>query len=336
MTTITHNIPRRALLGAAMALGASVASASFSFAQTYPSRPVTLVVPFAAGGPSDVISRLVALKMGDKLGQQVIVENIAGAGGTVAAERISRQPADGYTLLVHHIALPLGAALYKNLKYDTATAFETLGLINTGPYVLTSKAGLAPNDAKELFAHLKDKSNKVSMAHAGVGSGSYMCSLMLMQAVGFEANMVAYRGTGPALNDVVGGHVDILCDQTTNTFPQIADKKIKPFAITSAERSKQFPDIPTFAEVGLGGLDLAVWHALYAPKGLPADVKAKVTDALEVALKDPLIAQRFADLGTFLFPEGQRDEKAHRAKFEAELVRMGEIVKKAGIATDAK
>ncbi len=305
-------------------------------AQTYPARPVTLVVPFAAGGPSDVISRLIALKMGEKLGQQIIVENIAGAGGTVAADRVSRTAPDGYTLLVHHIALPLGASLYKNLKYDTATAFETLGLINTGPYVLTSKAGLAAADFKELAAYLKNKSNKVTMAHAGVGSGSYICSLMLMQALGFEADMVAYRGTGPALNDVVGGHVDILCDQTTNTFPQIVDKKIKAFAITSAERSSQFPDIPTMDEVGLKGLDLAVWHALYAPKGLPADVKAKVTEALEAALKDPMIAQRFVDLGTFLFPEGARGDVAHRAKFDAELSRMRAIVEKAGIVTDAK
>jgi tripartite-type tricarboxylate transporter receptor subunit TctC len=317
-------------------VAAAVGLSDAALAQAYPAKPVTLVVPFAAGGPSDVISRLIALKMGEKLGQQIIVENIAGAGGTVAADRVSRNPPDGYTLLVHHIALPLGASLYKNLKYDTATAFDTLGLINTGPYVLTSKAALPPNDYKGLVAHLTNKTNKITMAHAGVGSGSYICSLMLMQAVGFEADLVAYRGTGPALNDVVGGHVDILCDQTTNTFPQIADKKIKAFAITSAARSMQFPDIPTMDEVGLKGLDLAVWHALYAPKGLPADVKAKVTEALEVSLKDPMIAQRFADLGTFLFPEGARGEAAHRAKFDAEMTRMRAIVDKAGIATDAK
>lgn len=319
-------------VGAALALWPAAAFAQ----QPYPSRPISLIVPFAAGGPSDVISRLVGAKMGDTLGQQMVIENIAGAGGTVAADRVSRAPADGYTLLVHHIALPLGASLYKNLKYDTGTAFDTLGLINTGPYVLTSKASLPPNDAASLFAYLKDKNNKITMAHAGVGSGSYICGLMLMQALGFEADLVAYRGTGPALNDVVGGHVDVLCDQTTNTFPQIADKKIKAFAITSSERSKQFPDIPTMDEVGLKGLDLAVWHALYAPKGLPADVKAKITAALAAALKDPTIQQRFDDLGTFLFPEGQRDEKAHRAKFDAELVRMRDIVAKAGIATEAK
>jgi tripartite-type tricarboxylate transporter receptor subunit TctC len=325
---------RRALMAAAVCL---VAGASGAAAQTYPAKPITLIVPFAAGGPSDTISRLVGAKMSEKLGQQIVIENIAGAGGTVAADRVSKMQPDGYVLLVHHIALPLGAALYKNLKYDTATAFDTLGLINTGPYVLTTKAAFPANDSKELFAAFKQaKDKKITFAHAGMGSGSYMCGLILQQMLGFEADFVAYRGTGPALNDVVAGHVDVLCDQTTNTFPQIADKKIKPFAITSKERSKQFPEIPTMDEVGLKGLDLAVWHSLYAPKGLPADIKAKITDALEFALKDKLVIERFEGLGTFLFPEGQRGPDAHRAKFEAEMVRMREVVANAGIATEVK
>jgi tripartite-type tricarboxylate transporter receptor subunit TctC len=326
-------VTRRSLIAAA----SLIATAQAAVAQSYPAKPITLVVPFAAGGPSDTISRLVGAKMGEKLGQQIVIENIAGAGGTVAADRVSKMQPDGYALLVHHIALPLGASLYKNLKYDTATAFDTLGLINTGPYVLTTKSAFPANNPNELFAAFKQASEKkITFAHAGLGSGSYMCGLMLQQMLGFTADFVAYRGTGPALNDVVAGHVDILCDQTTNTFPQIADKKIKAFAITSKERSKQFPDIPTMDEVGLKGLDLAVWHALYAPKGLPADVATKLADALETALKDPLVQQRFADLGTFLFPEGARGPQAHRAKFEQELVRMKDVVAKAGIATELK
>lgn len=324
---------RRSLFATALLVTSNAAA----IAQTYPVKPITLVVPFAAGGPSDTISRLVGAKMSEKLGQQVVIENIAGAGGTVAADRVSKMAPDGYSLLVHHIALPLGASLYKNLKYDTATAFDTLGMINTGPYVLTTKAAFPANTPQELFDTFKKaQEKKVTFAHAGLGSGSYMCGLMLQQMLGFQADFVAYRGTGPALNDVVAGHVDVLCDQTTNTFPQIADKKIKPFAITSKERSKQFPDIPTMDEVGLKGLDLAVWHALYAPKGVPVDVTAKLTDALEFALKDAMVQQRFADLGTFLFPEGARGPQAHREKFVAELVRMKEVVAKAGIATDLK
>jgi tripartite-type tricarboxylate transporter receptor subunit TctC len=305
-------------------------------AQTFPTKPITLIVPFAAGGPSDTIGRMVAAKMGDKLGQTIIIENIAGAGGTIAADRVSKLPPDGYALLLHHIALPLGASLYKNLKYDTATAFDTLGMINTGPYVLTTRANFPAATPAELFAKLKDPSVRVTFAHAGVGSGSMMCGLIMQQMLGFKADFVAYRGTGPALNDVVAGHVDVLCDQTTNTFPQIADNKIKPFAITSKERAKAFPTIPTMDEVGLTGLDLAVWHALYAPKGLPADIKAKITEALEIALDDKAVQERFDLLGTFMFPAAQRGPDAHRTKFEAEIVRMRDVVAKAGIATETK
>ena len=325
-----HSITRRLAISIAAAVWSTAVSA-----QTYPTKPITLVVPFAAGGPSDTIARMVGLKMGEALGQQLIIENIAGAGGTIAADRVSKTTADGYTLLIHHIALPLGASLYKNLKYDTATAFDLLGLINTGPYVLTTKLDYPANSPAELFAALKARPNN-TFAHAGVGSGSHLCGLMLMQALGFGADFVAYRGTGPALNDVVAGHVDVLCDQTTNTFPQIAEKKIKAFAITSKERAAAFPDLPTTAEVGLPDIDVAVWHALYAPKGLPADVTARVTGALEKALSDPLLLERFTQLGTFLFPAGKRGPEAHRAKFDAELERLKQIVAKAGIATEAK
>ncbi len=307
-----------------------------AMAQSFPTKPLTLIVPFAAGGPSDTIGRLVAAKMGEKLGQTLVIENIAGAGGTIAADRVSKMTPDGYALLLHHIALPLGASLYKNLKYDTATAFDTLGLINTGPYVLTTRATFPANTPAELFAALKSNTNKITFAHAGVGSGSQMCGFILMQMLGFQADFVAYRGTGPALNDVVAGHVDVLCDQTTNTFPQIADNKIKAFAITSKERAKAFPNIPTMDEVGLAGLDLAVWHALYAPKGLPADIKVKITEALEAALSDKAVQDRFNELGTFMFPVGQRGPAAHKAKFEAELIRMRDVVAKAGIAAEVK
>jgi tripartite-type tricarboxylate transporter receptor subunit TctC len=313
----------------------AVAPPAPAMAQPYPTKPVTLVIPFAAGGPSDTIGRLVAAKMGDKLGQTIVVENIAGAGGTIAAGRVAKLPADGYTLLLHHIALPLGAALYKNLSYDTATAFETLGMINYGPYVLTTKLDYGANTPKELFESFKANAEKTTFAHAGIGSGSHMCGLMLMQALGFKSNFVAYRGTGPALNDVVAGHVDVLCDQTTNTFPQIEGKKIKPFAITSAQRSPKFPDIPTMAEVGLTDLELSVWHALYAPKGLPADVKGKIVDALLHALSDKDVAVRFDQLGTSLFVPAERSTEAHNAKLQSELKRMREVVAKAGVEATA-
>ncbi|MGL4729514.1 MAG: tripartite tricarboxylate transporter substrate-binding protein [Bosea sp. (in: a-proteobacteria)] len=328
--------PSRLTRRTANALFAAVSLASLSstqlMAQAWPAKPITLVVPFAAGGPSDVIARLLGVKMGERLGQQIIIENIAGAGGTVAAARVSKAEPDGYTLLIHHVALPLGAALYKNLAYDTATAFETLGLVNYGPYVVTTRLGFDANTPKQLFDTLKANSDKVTFAHAGVGSGSHLCGIMLMQALNFKANFVAYRGTGPALNDVVAGQVDFLCDQTTNTFPQIEAKKIKPFAITSPERNPRFPDIATTKELGLPSLDTTVWHALYAPKGAPADIQGKVSAALESALQDKVVQERFEQLGTLLFPANARGPQAHREKLNAELKRLSDLAQSAGLS----
>ncbi|MGL4325398.1 MAG: tripartite tricarboxylate transporter substrate-binding protein [Beijerinckiaceae bacterium] len=320
---------------AAAALTASLLTTSVAAAQSYPNKPITLVVPFAAGGPTDVIARLLGAVMSQKLGQQIIVENTAGAGGTSAAGRVARADADGYTMLIHHIALPLGASLYKNLPYDAGTAFEPLGLINYGPYVLTSKLDYPAKIPAELFSSFKTNTDKITFAHAGLGSGSHLCGLMLMQAIGFKGNFVAYRGTGPALNDVVAGQVDVLCDQTTNTFPQIEAKKIRPFAITSPERSPRFPDIPTMAEVGFPQLDINVWHSLYVPKGTPAEAQKKLHDALQIALEDKLVQERFAQLGTLLFPPAQRTQAAHREKLDSELVRLRKLVADAGLQASA-
>jgi tripartite-type tricarboxylate transporter receptor subunit TctC len=303
-----------------------------TLAQAWPTRQITLIVPFAAGGPSDVIARLLGSKMGETLGQQIIIENVAGAGGTIAASRVAKAPADGYTLLIHHVALPLGAALYKNLSYDTASAFETLGLVNYGPYVLTTKLGYPAATPKELFESFRLNSDKVTFAHAGIGSGSHLCGIMLMQTIGFKGNFVAYRGTGPALNDIVAGQVEVLCDQTTNTFPQIEAKTIKAFAITSPQRNPRFPDMPTTAELGFPQIDTTVWHALYAPKGMPAEAAAKVHAALQKALDDKVVQERFTELGTLMFDPAQRTRKAHEDKLNAELARMKALAESAGIA----
>ncbi|MET0606040.1 MAG: tripartite tricarboxylate transporter substrate-binding protein [Beijerinckiaceae bacterium] len=329
------NINRRATFVLATGALASSLFAVQASAQPYPGRPVTLIVPFAAGGPTDVIARMLGVVMSQKLGQQIIIENVAGAGGTTAAARVARSPADGYTLLIHHIALPLGASLYKSLTYDTATAFEPIGLINYGPYVLTSKLDFAPNSAKEAFEAFRKNSDKITFAHAGVGSGSHMCGLMLMQALNFKGNFVAYRGTGPALNDVVAGQVDVLCDQTTNTFPQIEAKKVKNFAITSPQRSPKFPDMPTMAEVGAPSVDINVWHALYAPKGVPSDILGRLHASLQDALNDKTVQERFDQLGTLLFPSAERSREAHGKKLASELERLRGIVQSAGVEASA-
>jgi tripartite-type tricarboxylate transporter receptor subunit TctC len=315
----------RIVLAAAISLIATSA-----FAQSYPNKPITLVVPFAAGGPSDSIARLVGKSMSDALGQQVIVENTAGAGGTAGAARVAKAQPDGYTLLIHHLALSAGAALYKNPGYDTLTAFEPVGLVNYGPFVVITKQDYAAADLKALFARFKAEGPKTNVAHAGVGSGSHLCGIMMGRALGTSFNFVPYRGTGPALNDVVAGQVDVLCDQTTNALPQIEAKTVKAFGVTSPQPISQLPGLPTVASE-ITGFDLSVWHGIYGPKGTPKEAIDKLNAALQKALADPDIQRRFTELGTLLFPADQRQPEALKAKLEKEVKHWAEVVKAAGV-----
>jgi tripartite-type tricarboxylate transporter receptor subunit TctC len=312
------------------ALGMCLAAAGAGHAQSFPSRPITLTVPFAAGGPSDAIGRLIGKSMSETLGQQIVVENVAGAGGTTAAARVSKAAPDGYSLLIHHLALAAGAALYNNPGYDTVSAFEPIGLVNYGPFVLISKNAFPSNNLAELLAEVKKSAATLSVAHAGVGSGSHLCGMMLGQAVGVKLNFVPYRGTAPALNDIVGGQVDLLCDQTTNALPQINARTVKAFAVTSPQPIPQLPGLPTVASA-LPGFDLSVWHAIYAPKGAPKDAVDKLNGALQKALADAEINKRFADLGTLLFPADQRSPAALQAKLESEVKHWAAVVKAAGV-----
>jgi tripartite-type tricarboxylate transporter receptor subunit TctC len=312
------------------ALGVVVATATGAFAQAYPSRPITLVVPYAAGGPSDSIARLVARGMSETLGQQIVVENTAGAGGTTGAARVAKAAKDGYTLLIHHLALAAGASLYRNPGYDTVSAFEPVGLVNSGPFVLISKQAFPANDLAGALAELRKNAGSITVAHAGVGSGSHLCGIMLAQALGVTFNFVPYRGTAPALNDVVGGQVDVLCDQTTNAVPQINAKTVKAYGVTSPTPIPQLPGLPTVASA-LPGFDLAVWHALYGPKGMSKDVVDKLNGALQKALADAEVNRRFGELGTLLFPASQRSPAALQAKLQAEVMHWATVVKAAGV-----
>ena len=311
---------------------AACALASPASAQTYPTRPITLVVPFAAGGPSDAIARLVGQSMSGTLGQQVVIENVAGAGGTVGAARTAKADPDGYTLLIAHIALPASASLYRTLPYDTATAFEPLGLVNFGPMTLVTRKGYPADDIKGLFAKLKEDGPKTTYAHAGIGSNAHLCGLLLQQALGTKFTEVAYRGTGPAMNDLVGGQVDFICDQTTNSVPQIDAKTIKGFAVTSANRLDVLKDLPTLQEAGLPGFEFVIWHALYAPKGTPAPIVAALNRALRIAVTDPTIRSRFAAVGTDVYPEAELTPEAHRARFQKEIATWREVVAKSGVS----
>ncbi|MDP2035320.1 MAG: tripartite tricarboxylate transporter substrate-binding protein [Polaromonas sp.] len=321
------------LLATACAIATSVLAVAPAQAQGYPTKPVSMIVPFPAGSATDTVARALGQKMSEKLGQPIVIDNVAGAGGTIAAAKAARAPADGYTVLIH-TTIALSAALYKSLPYDTATAFEPIGLVNIGPYVFVSNPAFRAKDGKELVATLKADAAKVNMANAGVGTGSHMCAVMLSQALGVQPTFVPYKSTNLALQDVMAGHSDVLCDQTTNALPHLAAGKIKAFAITAPQRSANFPGVPTMRELGLPQVDTAVWHGVYAPKGTPAAMVRQLNEALQVALSDAGVQKRLADMGTELFPAAERTPAAHAQYLAKDLARAREIVKAGNIQLD--
>lgn len=325
------SMTKRAALAGLLTLGLSAANLSApAQAQAFPTKPITVIVSFAAGGPSDVIARLLGEQMSKTLGQPVVVENVAGAGGTAGAKRLAAADPDGHTILIHHLALAAAPALYANLGYDTKTAFAPIGLVNTGPMVIAGKLGLPPQDAKSFFPYIKENADKLTVAHAGVGSNSHLCAVLMSQQLGAKFNQVAYRGTGPAMNDLVGGQIDILCDQSTSAIPQIQGKSIRAYAVTSAQRLDVLPDTPTMAEAG-AKLDMTIWHGLYAPKGTPVPVLDKLNAALRVALKDPAVVEKFKAFGTSTFPEAEWTREAHAKAFAAEVDKWAASLAAAGV-----
>ncbi len=300
-------------------------------ARDYPARVITLVVPFAAGGPSDVIARMLAQSMSTTLGEQVIIENVVGAGGTVAAGRVARAEPDGYTLLIHHLALTAAPSLYNNLTYDTRIGFETIGLVNTGPMVLLGRKTLEPKTAAEMIDYFKKQGDKITMAHAGVGSNAHLCAILLTRAIGVKQVYVPYSGTGPAMNDLLSGQVDALCDQSTTAVPQILGGGVKGYIVTSDQPLEVIKDVATAASVGLPAFDIAVWHGLYAPKGTPPAIVTQLNQALAKALADPTVVDRFKAVGTTTFPQAEWSPEAHHKRFIAEVDRWASLLKDAGI-----
>ncbi|CAN7504737.1 tripartite tricarboxylate transporter substrate-binding protein [Polaromonas sp. LjRoot131] len=298
----------------------------------YPDKPVTLVVPFAAGGPSDKIARDLAEALRKPLGQTVIVDNTAGAGGTIGAARVARAKADGYTLLVHHIGLATAPALYKKLPYDTLKDFEYLGLINEAPSVLIGRTTLAANNLAELRKWIADSEGRVNLANAGVGSASHLCGLMLQGALKSKMVAVPYKGTAPAMTDLIGGQVDLMCEQATNAVPQIEGKKVKVYGVSSKERLNlpSLAQTPTLAEAGLADFNVTVWHGVYAPRGTPPEVLAKLNAALREALKDPDLIKRQEALGLRLVTDARLSASGHKAYVQAEMARWGKVIKDSG------
>jgi tripartite-type tricarboxylate transporter receptor subunit TctC len=293
-----------------------------------------MVVPFAAGGPTDTVARLIAGPMTKTLGQQVIVENVGGAGGTIAAERVAKANADGYTILIHHIGMSTAPALYRKLRYNPITDFAPVGLINEVPMTIVARNNFPANDLKELIAYVKKNKDKVTYANAGLGAASHLCGMLFMTAIQTDLVTVPYKGTAPAMNDLLGGQVDFMCDQTTNTTSQIKAKKIRVYAVTTKERVAALKDVPTAHEAGLPNFEVSVWHGLYGPKGTPKPVVDRLTKALQLALKDKNVIDRFGDLGTAPVEEKRAMPDALAAQLKSEIDKWGPIIKKAGVFAD--
>jgi len=317
----------RYALALALALAAGAGSAA---AQGYPNKPITIVVPAGAGGPTDTVARLVGESMSRTLGQQIIVENVGGAGGTIGVARVAKAPADGYTLVVWHIGQSTAPALYDNLKYNVLEDFDGIGRITDVPMTIVGKAGLEAKNIGELLAWVKQKGKDITYAHAGIGSAAHLCALLFMNATGIEMTAVSYRGTGPAMNDLVGGQFDMMCDQTTGTTNQIKEGKIKGYAATTAQRLKVLPELPTLDESGLKGFEVSAWHAMWAPKGIPAEASAKLVAALQTALKEEKVIDRFASLGTEPVAQSQATPEALKAQLTAELAKWAPVIKASG------
>jgi tripartite-type tricarboxylate transporter receptor subunit TctC len=315
------------------AVAATALFAGPAFAE-YPERPITVIVPFSAGGPTDTVTRLVAESMSKELGQQIVVENAGGAGGTLGAGKVAQAAPDGYTLLLHHIGMATSATLYRKLAYDPLNAFDYVGLVTDVPMVLVAKPGFEPADLKGLIEYVKANKDKVNYANAGIGAASHLCGMLFMSAIDTKLTTVPYKGTGPALTDLMGGQVDIMCDQTTNTTNQIKENKIKAYATTSAKRLDALPDVPTAAEAGLSGFEVGVWHGLYAPKGTPKEAIDKLVPALQKALTDAVVVERFASLGTAPSSAADATPAALEAKLKSEIARWKPVIEAAGEYAD--
>ena len=308
-----------------------LAAAGTAQAQNFPSQPISIVVPFSAGGPTDTVTRLVAQAMSADLGVNVIVENVGGAGGTLGAARVSQADPTGYNLLLHHIGMATTAVLYRELPYDALNGFAHIGLVTEVPMTLVARSDFPADDLAGVISYVQEHGEDVMYANAGIGAASHLCGLLFMNAIDTQMTTIPYQGTGPALTDLLGGQVDLMCDQTTNTTVQIREGGIRAYATTTAERIDSLPDLPTALEQGLEGFEVSIWHGLYAPDGTPEDVVARLSQSLQVALADPTVIERFADLGTAPSPAEDATPEALRAKVEAEINLWRPIIEAAGV-----
>ena len=300
-------------------------AAGTAAAQPYPSRPITMIVPYAAGGPTDTVARVVADAMGRDLGQRVIVENVAGAGGTIGSLRAVKSEPNGYTLILNHIGMATAPTLYPG-SVDPLTSFEYIGLVADVPMTIVARRSFQPNTLKELIDYTVKQGSKITYAHAGAGTASHICGVLFASETGAQPVTVPYKGTGPAMIDLLGEQVDFMCDQTTNTTNQIKSGEIKAYAVTTAQRIPALANIPSVKEAGLGNLELSIWHGIYAPKGTPFEVTRRLTSALQVALKDEAVSDRFNQLSAIVVSNEDASATGLKAKLEAEIARWRKVL----------
>lgn len=320
----------RSRIHAAMALCATLLCPPL-LAQDFPTRPIAIVMPYAPGGPGDTITRVYAAALQKILGQQVLVENPAGASGSLGSAKVARAKPDGYTLLMIHVSHATNLAMFKNLPYNPVDDFEPIGRATSGPMLITARSNFPPKDLAEFVAYAKANADKISLAHAGVGSASHLCGLMLMNALGVKFTEIPYKGTAPALTDLMGGQVDLLCDQTSGTVPSLKAGKIKAYAAAGRQRIPSLPDLPATAEAGVQGLDINISFGLYAPKGTPKPVLDKLAAALQTAVADTEVRQRLESMGIAAVPVDQARPEALRAHLRNEIDTLGGLLTKAGI-----
>ena len=300
------------------------------FAADYPDRSIFMVVPYAAGGPTDTIARLTADAMSKSLGQQIVVENVAGAGGTIGARRVADADPDGYTILVHHIGMATAPALYRQLPYKPLEAFEPIGLVSDAPMTVIARSDFEPETFEDLLAFIKEKGTNVSYAHAGLGAASHLCGTLFMSTIGTKMTTVPYKGNGPIMTDLIGKQIDMTCDQATNTVGPITQNQVKAYAITSEERTETLPDVRTTTEAGLPTFKLGVWHGVYAPKGTPKEIVEKLSLALQAAMEDATLKERFAQIATIPATKEQATPAALHTKLDSEIKRWDPIITAAG------
>jgi tripartite-type tricarboxylate transporter receptor subunit TctC len=300
-------------------------------AQDYPANAITVIVPFAAGGPTDVVARIVAEHMARTLGQQLVIENTLGAGGTTASTRAKRAAPDGYTIIMGHMGTHAASvALYPKLQYDPRTDFEPIGMAAGTPILILAKKDFPAKDLKEFVAYVKANEKTLNNAHAGVGSVSFTTCLLLNSIMGVKPTTIPFNGTGPAMNALVGGQVDYMCDQIINAVPQIKAGNIKAYAIAAGARDASLPDVPTTKEAGLPEYEASAWNALFAPKGTPKAALDKLTDALSKALDDEGVRKRLLDLGSDIPGPDRRGPAALAALVKSEVDKWGKVIKEAG------